>query len=83
MKFETVRKMEETIKGFTSLDQLKGDIQVVSQGTKLILKNMGAGKAMDLNGAFYMCEETADSFMVNYEQNGKEIKVISTNLSRV
>lgn len=83
MKFETVRKMEETIKAFTSLDQLDGDIEVVSQGTKLVLKNMGAGKTMGEANTFYMCEVTADSFRVAYEQNGNTIKVTHTKLSRV
>ncbi len=83
MKFETVRKMEETIKAFTSLDQLNGDIEVVSQGTKLNLKNIGTGKTLGVAQHVYMCDETADSFRVAYEQNGNTIKVTETKLSRV
>ena len=83
MKFETVRKMEEMIKTFTSLDQLKGDIEVMSQGTKLNLKNIGAGKTLGVAQQVYMCEMTADSLRVAYEQNGDTIKVTEVKLSRV
>jgi len=83
MKFETVRKMEETIKGFTSLDQLDNEIVVTSQGTKLVFEKVADGKTMGVTNTFYMCNETADSFRVVYETNGNTIKVTETKLSRV
>ena len=83
MKFETVRKMEETIKGFTSLDQLENEIVVTSQGTRLVFDKVADGKTMGEANTFYMCNETADSFRVIYEQDGNTIKVTGTKLSRV
>ena len=83
MKFETVRKMEEEIKAFTSLDQLDDQIIVTSQGTKLVLEKVADGKTMGVDNTFYMCNETADSFRVIYEKNGNDIKVTETKLSRV
>lgn len=83
MKFETVRKMEETIKGFTSLDQLEDKITVTSQGTILIFEKIGPGSVMGEENLFYMCNDTADSLRIIFETVGTGIKVTNTKLSRV
>ena len=83
MKFETVRKMDEEIKKFTSLEQLENEIVVTSQGTKLIFEKVASGKTMGIDNTFYMCNETADSFRVIYTLDGSSITVTETKLSRV
>ena len=83
MKFETIRKMEETVKAYTSIEQLNGDIEVMSQGETLRFRNIGRGKTMDVDNQIYMADETADSYRIAFERDGDSIKVIETKLSRV
>ena len=82
MKFETVIKMESEIAGYTTKDQLEGDIRFMSQGKQIFLENLGSSANTGAFETIYMGQETADCLRVRYEVNGNNIKVIQTNLTR-
>lgn len=82
MKFETVRKMESEIAGFTHKNQLDGDISFMSQGKEIFLKNIGSSINTGATETIYMGTETADCLRVRYETDGENIKVIQTHLTR-
>lgn len=64
MKFNTTKEMELELRKITSLNLLKNDITVISQGNTIIFKFIGIGSSAISKEASYLSNETADSLRI-------------------
>jgi len=83
MKYQSVTKLELSIKQIKNINDFPSKINVFTRGEDLELERIAQNIVQGKEEIIYMSQNTADGFRITFERNGLEANVIETSFSKV